>query len=114
VFLHDPDRRYTDFVEVRAEIARRTTHLAGPKKNVTDTPISLKICSPNVLNLTLVDLPGITKVAIADQPKDIEEQIRALTLKCVICRFTFGRSLVARPAAIRSCVRRFSQHVVMC
>jgi replication fork clamp-binding protein CrfC len=32
-------------------------------------PINLKIYSPNVLNLTLVDLPGITKVPVGDQPK---------------------------------------------
>jgi dynamin 1-like protein len=36
-----------------------------------------------VLNLTLVDLPGITKVAIADQPVDIEHQIRSLILKYI-------------------------------
>jgi dynamin 1-like protein len=31
-----------------------------------------------VLNLTLVDLPGITKVPTGDQPEDVEEQIRAM------------------------------------
>jgi len=29
-----------------------------------------------VLNLTLVDLPGMTKVPVGDQPADIEQQIR--------------------------------------
>ena len=29
-----------------------------------------------MLNLTLVDLPGMTRVAVGDQPKDIENQIR--------------------------------------
>lgn len=29
-----------------------------------------------VLNLTLIDLPGITKVPVGDQPPDIEYQIR--------------------------------------
>ena len=29
-----------------------------------------------VLNLTLVDLPGMTKVPVGDQPPDIENQIR--------------------------------------
>jgi len=31
-----------------------------------------------VLNLTLVDLPGMTKVAVGDQPKDIEAQIKGM------------------------------------
>ena len=33
-----------------------------------------------MLNLTLVDLPGITKVAVGDQPEDIENQIREMVL----------------------------------
>lgn len=32
--------------------------------------------SVSVLNLTLIDLPGMTKVAVGDQPVDIEYQIR--------------------------------------
>lgn len=31
-----------------------------------------------MLNLTLVDLPGMTKVPIGDQPADIEHQIRSM------------------------------------
>jgi len=44
-------------------------------------PINLRIFSPNVLTLTLVDLPGLTKVPIGDQPKDIEKQIRDMLFK---------------------------------
>lgn len=79
-FLHNSERIYTDFEEVRAEIEHRTVTLVGDSKNVSDKPIHLKIYSPHVLNLTLVDLPGITKVAVAGQPKDIEQQIRDLVL----------------------------------
>lgn len=39
-----------------------------------------EIHSPNVLNLTLVDLPGLTKIPVGDQPTDIERQIRNLVL----------------------------------
>ena len=38
--------------------------------------INLRVFSPNVLTPTLVDLPGLTKVPVGDQPKDIEKQIR--------------------------------------
>lgn len=34
--------------------------------------------SPNVLTITLIDLPGITKVPVGDQPSDIELQIRSM------------------------------------
>lgn len=35
---------------------------------------------PLVLNLTLIDLPGLTKVPVGDQPLDIEQQIRSMIL----------------------------------
>ena len=34
----------------------------------------------SVLNLTLIDLPGLTKVPVGDQPADIEQQIREMLL----------------------------------
>merc|ERR1712166_1589133 len=57
-----------------------TERLTGGNKGISPQPINLKIMSPHVLNLTLVDLPGVTKVAVGDQPKDIEEQIRKMIL----------------------------------
>lgn len=47
-------------------------------KGINRSPIHLKIFSPHVLNLTLVDLPGLTKIPIGDQPGDIEKQVLAL------------------------------------
>lgn len=38
-------------------------------QGISPEPIHLKIFSPKVLNLTLVDLPGITKVNLAQNPK---------------------------------------------
>ena len=43
----------------------------------------LKIYSPRVVTLTLVVLPGLTKVPVGDQPDDIEQQIRDMILKYV-------------------------------
>lgn len=37
----------------------------------------------SVLNLTLVDLPGMTKVPVGDQPADIEHQIRDMIMQFV-------------------------------
>ncbi|CAD6924721.1 unnamed protein product [Tilletia controversa] len=47
-------------------------------KGVSKLPIHLKVYSPNVLNFTLDDLPGLTKIPVGDQPSDIERQIRSL------------------------------------
>ncbi|KAK4673512.1 Dynamin-related GTPase protein [Podospora pseudopauciseta] len=77
-FHHIPNRRFTDFGDVKREIENETARVAGSNKGINRQPINLKIYSPHVLNLTLVDLPGLTKVPIGDQPTDIEKQTRNL------------------------------------
>ncbi|CEP62732.1 dynamin-related GTPase DNM1 LALA0_S06e02542g [Lachancea lanzarotensis] len=82
-FLHLPGRRFYDFAEIRNEIQNETARIAGKNKGISRIPINLKVYSPRVLNLTLVDLPGITKVPIGEQPADIERQIKNLILEYV-------------------------------
>ncbi|KAF2281358.1 uncharacterized protein EI97DRAFT_429407 [Westerdykella ornata] len=77
-FHHIPGRRFYDFSEVKREIEAETARIAGNNKGINRQPINLKIYSPHVLSLTLVDLPGLTKVPIGDQPTDIEKQTRNL------------------------------------
>ena len=36
-----------------------------------------------VLNITLIDLPGLTKIPVGDQPVDIEAQIRDMILQFI-------------------------------
>uniref|UniRef100_A0A8D3DIW9 Interferon-induced GTP-binding protein Mx n=1 Tax=Scophthalmus maximus TaxID=52904 RepID=A0A8D3DIW9_SCOMX len=52
-------------------------------QGISPEPIYLKIFSPKVLNLTLVDLPGITKVPVGDQPEDIEAQVQEMILSFI-------------------------------
>ncbi|XP_065162782.1 dynamin-1-like protein isoform X1 [Atheta coriaria] len=83
VFLHAKNRIFRNFEEIRKEIEDETDKLAGANKGICPEPINLKIFSTKVVNLTLVDLPGITKVPIGDQPEDIEAQIKDLVLKYI-------------------------------
>ncbi|KAL4714406.1 hypothetical protein ACJJTC_017701 [Scirpophaga incertulas] len=82
-FLHTKDKIYPDFDHIRQEIERETDRMAGSNKGICPEAINLKIYSTKVVNLTLVDLPGITKVPIGDQPEDIENQIRNLIIKYI-------------------------------
>lgn len=77
--MHTEDK-FTDFSRIKEEIERETEKLTGNNKKVSSTPINLRIYSPHVLTLTLVDLPGLTKVPVGDQPKDIEVQIRDMVM----------------------------------
>lgn len=78
IFLHSPEKKFYNFDDIKSEITRQTEKLNGNNKGISSKPIRLKIFSKNVVNLTLVDLPGITKVAIGDQPDDIESKLRAI------------------------------------
>lgn len=80
-FLHLAGTRFTDFTEIRNEIEAETfRHLKKVGKIVSPEPIQLAVYSPRVPNLTLVDLPGLTKIAIDGQPKsivkDLEDMVR--------------------------------------
>jgi Dynamin central region/Dynamin family/Dynamin GTPase effector domain len=79
-FAHKPGKKYFDFNEIRNEIIRETERTAGKNKGVTPEPIGLRIHSPRVPDLMIIDLPGITKVPVGDQPVDIEFQIREMCL----------------------------------
>lgn len=82
-FLHLPGEKIYDFDEIRNEIIRETDRVAGKGKSIHNNAIRLSVYSKNVLNLTLVDLPGITKVPVYDQPEDIEKIIRDMCIDFV-------------------------------
>lgn len=79
VFMHCKEKKFTDFIEIRNEIERQTDEIAGKNKGISSTPINLHIYSPNVVDLTLIDLPGVTKIPIGDEPADIENLIKELS-----------------------------------
>ncbi|KAG7030906.1 Dynamin-related protein 3A [Cucurbita argyrosperma subsp. argyrosperma] len=106
-FLHLPGKRFYDFSEIRREIQSETDREAGGNKGVSDKQIRLKIFSPNVLDITLVDLPGITKVPVGDQPSDIEARIRTMIMSyikvpsCLILAVTAANSDLANSDALQ-------------
>lgn len=65
------------------------------------------VCLFAVLNLTLVDLPGITKVPVGDQPADIEYQIRDMIMQyicndnCLILAVTPANADLATSDALK-------------
>ncbi|KAJ9125441.1 hypothetical protein QFC22_000402 [Naganishia vaughanmartiniae] len=82
-FLHLPGQKFHDFSKIREEIVRDTEKMTGKNAGISPNPINLRIFSPNVLTLTLVDLPGLTKVPVGDQPRDIERQIKDMLIKYI-------------------------------
>jgi dynamin 1-like protein len=77
------NEKIDDFSRILFEIEKDTIRVAGNNKGISREPILLKIFSPNVVDLTLVDLPGLVKVPIGEQPQDIEEQVRNLIFEYI-------------------------------
>uniref|UniRef100_A0A8K9UV96 dynamin GTPase n=1 Tax=Oncorhynchus mykiss TaxID=8022 RepID=A0A8K9UV96_ONCMY len=106
-FLHCKGRKFVDFDEVRLEIEAETDRITGSNKGISAVPINLRVYSPNVLNLTLIDLPGMTKVAVGDQPVDIEHQIRDMLMQfitkesCLILAVTPANQDLANSDALK-------------
>ena len=106
-FLHSRGRHFTDFDEIRKEIEDETDRCTGSNKGISPIPINLRIYSPHVLNLTLIDLPGLTRVPVGDQPQDIEHQIREMITQyirkdtCLILAVTAANQDLATSDALK-------------
>lgn len=79
-FLHKPGVKLTDFSMVNAEITNETNRVAGRNKLISDEPIIIKIYSTNLVDLTLVDLPGLVKVPIGGQPDNIDTIVKKIVM----------------------------------
>jgi dynamin 1-like protein len=73
IFEERKGTKFTDFIKVRETIEALTDEVCKTNKNIVDKPIVLNVYSKTCPDLTLVDLPGVTRVPIGDQPKNIEQ-----------------------------------------
>ncbi|KAF4667860.1 Dynamin-1-like protein, partial [Perkinsus chesapeaki] len=98
---------FSDFSEIRREIQEDTERVCGASKGVSPEPICLKIFSPYVIDLTLIDLPGITKVPVGDQPLDVEARIKEMVLSyiskpnCIILAVTAANTDLANSDSLQ-------------
>eukprot|EP00741_Cyanophora_paradoxa_P007100 tig00001086_g6871.t1 len=82
-FQHRPGQQYTNWDAVREEIIADTDRICGHGQVISPNPITLRVYSPHVVNLTLIDLPGLTKVPVGDQPVNIDQIIRDMVLSFI-------------------------------
>ncbi|EJD06775.1 uncharacterized protein FOMMEDRAFT_76360 [Fomitiporia mediterranea MF3/22] len=69
--------KITDFTQIQKTLT--DLNLAVPASEcVSNDPIDLRIYSPNVPDLTMIDLPGYIQISSMDQPETLKEQIAAL------------------------------------
>ncbi|CAA0812173.1 Dynamin-related protein 4C [Striga hermonthica] len=73
----------TDEVNVADDIRLATEEIAGEGKGISNTPLTLVVKKSGVPDLTMVDLPGITRVPVPGQPDDIYEQISRIIMEYI-------------------------------
>ncbi|KAH7855330.1 hypothetical protein Vadar_023780 [Vaccinium darrowii] len=73
----------TDETEIAEAIVSATDEIAGCQKGISDSPLTLVVKKRGVPDLTMVDLPGITRVPVLGQPQDIYEQISGIIMKYI-------------------------------
>ncbi|XP_041837170.1 interferon-induced GTP-binding protein Mx [Melanotaenia boesemani] len=83
---------------VEKKIREAQDEMAGVGVGISDDLISLEIASPDVPDLTLIDLPGIARVAVKGQPENIGDQIKRLIQKFITKQETI--SLVVVPCNV--------------
>ena len=64
-FLHLPNDQFYGLNMIRSEIVRDTEAKTGRNAGISPQPINWRIVSPDVLTLTLVDLPVLTRTPVA-------------------------------------------------
>ena len=83
VFEERKGVKFTDFIKVRETIEALTDEVCKSNKNIKDKPIVLNVYSQTCPDLTLVDLPGITRVPVGDQPDNIEEITKNMAMRYI-------------------------------
>ncbi|XP_016086439.1 interferon-induced GTP-binding protein Mx3-like [Sinocyclocheilus grahami] len=74
---------FSDPSLVEEHVAAAQNELAGKGVGLSDELITLEVMSPDVCDLTLIDLPGIARVPVEGQPEDIGKQIKRLIMKYI-------------------------------
>ncbi|KAI8546592.1 hypothetical protein RHMOL_Rhmol07G0131000 [Rhododendron molle] len=73
----------TDETQIAKAIVLATDEIAGRGKGISHTPLTLVVKKRGVPDLTMVDLPGITRVPVHGQPEDIYEQISGIIMEYI-------------------------------
>ena len=83
IFEERKGQKFTDFVKVRQTIEALTDEVCKTDKNIVDKPIVLNVYSQTCPDLTLIDLPGVTRVPVGGQPKNIEEITKTMAVRYI-------------------------------
>ena len=100
--------------QIPLAIKQATKVLAGTQSHLVDKAITLEVSKPDAPDLTMVDLPGIVRNPIGNQPKDIEERIRKLILSHIEGPYLDGlKSTYSFLCILLQCTRSLEMQVTL-
>ncbi|KAJ4969353.1 hypothetical protein NE237_016054 [Protea cynaroides] len=103
---------HTDEVHVTQDIEDATIEIAGDSKGISNTPLTLVVKKRGVPDLTMVDLPGITRVPVRGQPEDIYEQVSEIIMEYITPKESIILNVLSATVDFPTCESiRMSQRV---
>ncbi|TYH32698.1 hypothetical protein ES332_D13G007200v1 [Gossypium tomentosum] len=98
--------------QIATAINIATDEIAGPGKSISDIPLTLVVRKDGVPDLTMVDLPGITRVPVHGQPDNIYEQIRDIIMQYITPKESIILNVLSATVDFSTCESiRMSQQV---
>ncbi|PIN01657.1 Vacuolar sorting protein VPS1, dynamin [Handroanthus impetiginosus] len=102
----------TDEEKIADDIAIATGEIAGKGKGISGNPLTLIVKKKGVPDLTMVDLPGITRVPVRGQPEDVYEQISKIIREFITPEESIILNVLSASVDFSTCESiRMSQHV---
>lgn len=98
--------------DIADAIVAATEVVAGDGKNISNTPLTLVVKKRGMPDLTMVDLPGITRVPVQGQPENIYEQIAGLIMDYISPKESIILNVLSATVDFSTCESiRMSQRV---
>ncbi|KAJ7953922.1 Dynamin-related protein 4C [Quillaja saponaria] len=93
----------TDETRVSEDLNLATGELAGHGKGISNNPLTLVVRKNGVPDLTMVDLPGITRVPIHGQHENIYDQIKDMIMEYITPKESIIPNVIAASIDFSTC-----------
>ena len=93
----------TDEAHVAEDIECATHQIAGDAKKICNTPITLLVKKHGVPDLTMVDLPGITRIPVRGQPENIYQLVRDMIMEYIAPEETIILNVLSATVDFSTC-----------
>jgi len=93
----------TDEAHVAEDVECATHQIAGDAKGISNTPITLLVEKHGVPDLTMVDLPGITRIPVRGQPQNIHQLVREMIMEYITPEETIILNVLSATVDFSTC-----------